>query len=337
MLRNIKKVAVLALAGLTLAACATEAPDTAANAGGADGTDGAGAEPRVVMLLNDQFDPYYLTLAKGAEEKAAELGVDFSWQAPTTLDVAAQTQLLQSIAATKPDGIIMSALDAKAMSAPMRQVNEQGIPIVTVDADVEDQNARLATFKSDGVVSGEMAADTVNELLAGTGKVGYVGYIPGIQSVDIRLKGWQEQLKKHSGLENSGEEYAGADISENVAKTSALISRVPDLKAVFASWTNAAIGAAKAVQQAGKTGDIKVVGVDASPDQVDLLRQGLVDALVVQKPYDMGKDAVEALAAYTKDGTRPQGEKLYDFVVATKDNLDTPEISQYLYVKPEGK
>ncbi|MFD2353653.1 hypothetical protein ACFSTC_36950 [Nonomuraea ferruginea] len=77
--------------------------------------------------------------------------------------------------------------------------------------------------------------------------------------------------------------------------------------------------------------------MDASPDQVDLLRQGLVDALVVQKPYDMGKDAVEALTAYTKDGTRPQGEKLYDFVVATKDNLDTPEISQYLYVKPEGK
>src|SRR5690606_23093697 len=178
MLRAIKKVAVLALAGLTLAACATE-PEPAASTGGGAGGD---AQKRVVMLLNDQFDPYYLTLVKGAEEKAKELGVDCSWQAPTTLDVAAQTQLLQSIAATRPDGIVMSALDAKAMSAPMRQVMDQGIPIVTVDADVEDQEARLATFKSDGVISGRMAADTMNELLGGSGKVGYVGYTPGIQS-----------------------------------------------------------------------------------------------------------------------------------------------------------
>src|SRR5690606_40254667 len=76
MLRAIKKVAVLALAGLTLAACATE-PEPAASTGG--GAGGA-AQERVVMLLNDQFDPYYLTLVKGAEEKAKELGVDFSWQ-----------------------------------------------------------------------------------------------------------------------------------------------------------------------------------------------------------------------------------------------------------------
>lgn len=326
------KIAVLALAGLALTACSTEETSSASGSSG-----GGGDDLKIVMLLNDQFDPYYLTLVKGAEEKAKELGIDFSWQAPTTLDVASQTQLLQSIAATKPDGIIMSALDAEAMIAPMKQVQESGIPIVTVDSDVNDESARLATFKSDGKVNGEMAADEMAELLGGEGKVGYVGYTPGIQSVDIRLEGWQQQLKTHEGLQNEGEQYAGADIAENAAKASALLSRVPDLAGIYASWTNASIGAANAVQQAGKSDDIVVIGVDASPDEVALLEQGQIDALMVQKPYDMGKDAVEALVEHAQGGNEPESENLYDVVIATPDNIDDPEISQYLYVKPESE
>lgn len=327
------KIAVLALAGLALAACSTKEDTSASGSTGGGGGD----DIKIVMLLNDQFDPYYLTLVKGAEEKAKELGIDFSWQAPTTLDVASQTQLLQSIAATKPDGIIMSALDADAMVAPMKQVQDSGIPIVTVDSDVNDESARLATFKSDGKVNGEMAADEMAELLGGEGKVGYVGYTPGIQSVDIRLEGWTEQLKEHGGLENEGEQYAGADIAENAAKASALLSRVPDLAGIYASWTNASIGAANAVQQAGKSDDIVVIGVDASPDEVALLEQGQIDALMVQKPYDMGKDAVEALVEHARGGDEPESENLYDVVIATPENIDDPEISQYLYVKPESE
>lgn len=327
------KIAVLALAGLALTACSTEEDASASGSTGGGGGD----DLKVVMLLNDQFDPYYLTLVKGAEEKAEELGIDFSWQAPTTLDVASQTQLLQSIAATKPDGIIMSALDADAMVAPMKQVQDSGIPIVTVDSDVNDESARLATFKSDGKVNGQMAADEMAELLGGEGKVGYVGYTPGIQSVDIRLEGWTEQLEEHEGIENEGEQYAGADIAENAAKASALLSRVPDLAGIYASWTNASIGAANAVQQAGKSDDIVVIGVDASPDEVALLEQGQIDALMVQKPYDMGKDAVEALVEHAQGGDEPESENLYDVVIATPDNIDDPEISQYLYVKPESE
>jgi ribose transport system substrate-binding protein len=324
------KLAALAVAGLALSACSTEADSTteAADAGGTT---------RIVMLLNDQFDPYYLTLVKGAEEKAAELGVDFSWQAPTTLDVASQTQLLQSIASTNPDGIIMSALDADAMVAPMKQVQDSGIPIVTVDSDVNDESVRLATFKSDGKANGTTAADEMNELIGGEGSVGYVGYTPGIQSVDIRLEGWTEQLDEYPGITNEGDQYAGADISENASKASALLARVPDLKGIYASWTNASIGAANAVQQAGKSDDVAVIGVDASPDEVELLRSGQIDALMVQKPYDMGADALNALVEHAEGGADPESENLYDVVVATTENLDDPDVAKYLYVKPESE
>jgi ribose transport system substrate-binding protein len=312
---------------LTLSACGSES--------GSSSGGGSAGEPKIVMLLNDQFDPYYLTLVDGAEKAAKDLGIDFSWQAPTTLDVNSQTQLLQSVAATKPDGIIMSALDADALSAPMKQIVDSGIPIVTVDADVNDKSARLGTVRSDGAATGTAAAKVMNDLTGGQGAVGYVGYTPGIQSVDIRLKGWQDGLKSFAGLDNVGEQYAGADTSENVAKASALISKDSDIKAIFASWTNAVIGTAQAVKQSGK--DIAVVGVDAAPDQVDLLKAGDVAALVAQKPAEMGKIAVEELSGFITDGTKPKSETLLDSVVITQENMDDPEFSQYFYLAAEKK
>jgi len=328
-----KKLTTVATAGLSAAALALTGCGGSSDSSEADSSSGG---LRIVMLLNDQFDPYYLTLVQGAEAQAEELGVDFSWQAPTTLDVASQTQLLQSVAATKPDGIIMSALDAQAMSAPMKQVQSQGIPIMTVDSDVEDTSARLGTVKSDGKATGAAAAEEMATLVGGSGKVGYVGYTPGIQSVDLRLEGWQTALAESPGLSNVGEQYAGADTSENVSKASALIAKDPDVKAIFASWTNATLGAAQAVQQSGK--DIDVVGVDAAPEEVAQLESGAVAALIAQKPGEMGEIAVKDLVAYVKDGVEPQSEQLLDSVVITKDNMDDPEYSKYLYVTPaEGK
>lgn len=328
-----RKVVGAAAAALAAALAVTGCSSSASGGSKAGSSGSSKSSLRIVMLLNDQFDPYYLTLVKGAQAEAKKDGVNFSWQAPTTLDVASQTQLLQSVAATKPDGIIMSALDAKAMVAPMKQVMNQGIPIMTVDSDVDDATARLGTVKSDGTATGAAAAKEMNDLLGGSGKVGYVGYTPGVQSVDLRLKGWQQALSSYSGLKNVGEQYAAADTSENVAKASALIAKDPDVKAIFASWTNATIGAAQAVKQSGK--NIAVVGVDAAPDEVSLLKSGQVSALVAQKPGEMGQIAVQDLVAYVRKGTKPKSEQLLDSVVITKDHADDPQYSQYFYVKPK--
>lgn len=319
----LKGTAIFAIGALGLSACSS---------GGAGGdTESEDGDIRIVMLLNDQFDPYYLTVVQGAEERGEELGIDFEWQAPTTLDVANQTALLKSVAATKPDGIVMSALDADAMVAPMKEVMDSGIPIVTVDSDVNDESARLGTVKSDGHAAGALAAKHAEEVTGGDGTVGYVGYTPGIQSVDIRLDGWREALGEVSGLRSVGEEYAGADVQENVDKASALIAREKDLDVIFASWTNAAIGTAQAVQQSGR--DIAVIGLDAAPEEVDLLQRGLVEALIVQRPNDMGSIAVEELVEYITDGTEPESETLLDAVVATQENMDDPDIKQYFYVQ----
>lgn len=328
-------VAYLTAAALTVTACSSSTQNDSVTHAATSNSSSSGNPLRIVMLLNDQFDPYYLTLVKGASAEAKKLDVDFSWQAPTTLDVASQTQLLQSVAATKPDGIIMSAIDASAMVAPMKQVQQSGIPIMTVDSDVNDPSARLGTVKSDGNATGAAAADEMNKLLGGSGQVGYVGYTPGIQSVDMRLAGWKARLTSYPALKSIGEQYAGADTSDNVAKASALIVKDPDVKAIFASWTNAAIGSAQAVQQSGKK--IDVIGVDAAPDEVSLLKNGQIAALVAQKPAEMGQIAVTDLVNYVREGVKPKSDQLLDSVVITQSEASDPEYSQYFYVAPKNE
>ena len=103
---------------------------------------------------------------------------------------------------------------------------------------------------------------------------------------------------------------------------------------MFGSWTNATIGVATAVQNAGKAGKVKIVGMDGAPDEVKLLKQGVVSALIVQKVYTMGQLAVQHMVDYLQNGTLPESKEiLLDSIAVTPDNVDSPDITPYLYGK----
>jgi ribose transport system substrate-binding protein len=322
--------AFVVLSGLILALALGAGASVARNSGPA-GATGAKATYNVVLITNNSFDPFYITLAAGAKAEAKRLGVNLSWQAPKTLDLPAQTQVLQAAVAKKPDFIVMSTIDARGLIAPLKKVKEAGIPVLTVDTDVLDPSVRLGTITSDNELGGKIAAQTMARLVGGKGKVAYQGYIPGIQSVDLRRKGWDNGLKAYKGIENVGPSYDNYDLKQIVAKTNALMQRHSDLAGIFAPATNEVIGVANAVQNAGKAGKVKVVGFDGAPDEVTALRRGSVTALVVQKAYTMGVLGVRYANRYLANGTKPPARTKVEFVVVTKNNVNLPEVKKYLY------
>ena len=108
----------------------------------------------------------------------------------------------------------------------------------------------------------------------------------------------------------------------------AALAKNPDLKGIFAANVFSGEGAATALKQAVKLGQVKIVGFDATPKQVHDLKSGLVQALVTQEPATIGKDGVEqALDALTgKPTTKEIGT---DFKVITKANLAQSQGSLY--------
>jgi ribose transport system substrate-binding protein len=169
---GLMKILALALTAAVLA--------LAAGVGGSVAGDTASGHKKtsydIALITNDSSDPFYVTLAAGAKAQAKAQGVKLSWQAGATIDLAGQTSVLNAVVAKKPDAIVMSIIDSKAMAGPLRKVKAAGIPVITVDTDIKDKSLRLATVRSDNFIGGKTAGTTMNTLLNGTGTVGFQGY-----------------------------------------------------------------------------------------------------------------------------------------------------------------
>lgn len=337
LMRVIASAALVVLAALVFAACGSSDDDSSSSgssssSGTATGGGDAGkarAKYKIALITNEESS-FYITLNAGAQAEAERLGVEVDWSAPRTPDLPSQTATLQSVLARRPDGVLMTAVDRTGMVAPIRQLQAKDIPVIMLDSDVADRSVRMAFIGTNNEAAGRLAAETMDRLLDGSGKVAYEGYVPGIESVDQREAGWRAGLAGFPGLESVGQTYDRGDLADVAANVNGLLRRNSDLGGIFASWTNAAIGTAQAVQNAGRTDDVNVVAMDADQQEVTLLRSGAIDALVVQQVYTAGELGVRQMVEHLENGTRPT-DTLLDPVIATRDNVDDAEIRKLLY------
>jgi ribose transport system substrate-binding protein len=179
----------------------------------------------------------------------------------------------------------------------------------------------VSQIASDNLEGGKTAGTTLLDLIGGKGKVMVVNVKPGISTTDQRGQGFEEAVKGKPGVEYLGQEYSQDDPAKAADIVTATLAKHPDLKGIFAANLFSAEGAASGLRQAGKLGDVKIVGFDAGPKQVKDLQDGLVQALIAQKPADIGSQGVEqAYKALEGEETTPKIGT--DFEVITKDNLD---------------
>jgi ribose transport system substrate-binding protein len=264
-------------------------------------------------------DEFYITMNCGAQEKAKELGVTLDFQGPDEFDAAQQTPIVDAVAAKSPDAILIAPTDTKALFAPITQA-AQNSKIVLVDTTLDDPSMAVSQIASDNLAGGKTAAETLLKLIGGKGKVMVVNVKPGISTTDQRGQGFEEGVKGKPGVTYLGQEYSNDDPAKAAAIVTAALAKNPDLKGIFATNLFSAEGSASGLRQAGKLGDVKIVGFDAGPKQVQDLKDGLVQALIAQKPADIGAQGVEQ--AYNALEGKPTTEKIgTESVSITKDNL----------------
>jgi ribose transport system substrate-binding protein len=310
-------LAVLA-AGVVAAGCGGD--DDSGGSGASGGGDGGGKNYKMTLIAGVKGDEFYITMNCGAQEKAKELGVSLDFQGPDQFDAAQQTPIVDAVAAKSPDAILIAPTDTKALFAPITQA-AQNSKIVLVDTTLDDPSMAVSQIASDNVGGGKTAGETLLDLIGGKGKVMVVNVKPGISTTDQRGQGFEEAVKGKPGVEYLGQEYSQDDPAKAADIVTATLAKHPDLKGIFAANLFSAEGAASGLRQAGKLGDVKIVGFDAGPKQVKDLEDGLVQALIAQKPADIGSQGVEQ--AYNALEGKPTEAKIgTDFEVITKDNLD---------------
>ncbi len=285
----------------------------------------------IALVTGDNHDPFYVTMHKGALAAAAKMNAKVSWNGPSVYGAAAQISILDTILASKPNALLVAPDDVKALINTLHQFDQAHVPVITLDTDVNNHSVRLGNITSNNILGGKVAAQFLAKSLHKGSQVVYVGEPTGISTTDQRERGFMIGAKA-VGFKALTPQF-GTDDDPNTATTlvSELLQRYPNLKGIFASDTSWGQGAATAIQNAGKTGKVKIVAFDAEPEEVADLKRGTIQALIVQKAYLEGYDAVEYAVNYIRNHKKVPAETNPSFVVATKSNINQPSVLKYVY------
>ena len=230
----------------------------------------------------------------------------------------------------EPDVMITAAINSTNLLPCLKQATDAGIPVVDLDANLDHDIAAEAgvdiafTIGSDNVAAGAQGAEYLVEQLGAdaSGPVLVIEGLSGNITGQRRAQGFADKLAELApGLEIVASLPGDWDRAKAANITNDILTRHPDLVAIFAANDTMALGAVETAFAAGKGEDIVMIGVDGNVDAVESIKAGRLDASVAQLPYLVGKQAVETVGAVL-DGKEVEKLQYVTTLVLTKDVLE---------------
>lgn len=329
-LKVLSLILVMGLLAFSMMACAQKAEDkkdvpqqqTQPQPGAGD------KKLQIAFIPKTLNNPFFITMEEGAKAAADKAGVELIVQAAEReIDVEKQMQIMENMITKKVDAIMISPSGSKEIVPAIKKANDAGIPVLILDTKVDKaaadaEGAKTATFiGSDNYNGGQIAADYMIEKLGGKGEIAVIEGIAGHETSDARVGGFKDRIKeKAPDIKIAASQTAqwerdkGFDVFQN------MLTANPNIKGVFAASDLMALGAVEAIAQAKKTGEIIVLGFDASNDAKQAIKDGTMDGSIAQYADEMGRLGVESAVAFLK------GTKIEEYIptkveLITKDKL----------------
>jgi ABC-type sugar transport system substrate-binding protein len=320
-------VAAIAVVGLSLSACGSSSPSSSSSGGGSS----SAAKKNLELVVGTKSDDFYVTMECGAEAEAKALGVKLTVNGPADFSVSEQAPILNAVAVSKPDALIVAPTDAQALDPELQRIQNGGTKIIFVDTSSSDMSLGVSRITSDNIGGGKLAADSLGQQIGGKGTVAVIDVNPGISTTDARIQGFAQEMKaKYPGITVLPTQYDNDSSATAASQVASDIAAHPNLAGVFATNVLSAQGAGTGVQHAGKAGKVKVATFDAEPQQMQMLKANSIQLAVAQDPYLEGQDGVEQAlnAAEGKPVTANIGTPL---VAINQQNMNQASIQQYVY------
>ncbi|MFC1440678.1 ABC transporter substrate-binding protein [Streptacidiphilus sp. N1-10] len=315
---------------LALGAAAALALTLSSCSSGSGSSGGSGGAKNITLITGVKSDPFYITMTCAAQAEAKAKGVGFTADGSAQWDVSVQRPLIDSVAAAKPAGLLVSPVDTTALTPSLKQIQNAGTKIGLVDTSVTDPSIGITRISSDNVKGGQVAADALAKQMGEKGSVIVISVKPGVSTTDDRIKGFTQEMAKYPGISVIPTLYDNDLPATAASQIQSTLAAHPDLGGVFAGNTNTAQGIATGLKQAGKQGSVKVVAFDAEPDEVTALKANTIQVLVAQDPAAIGTQAVDQLVA-AFDGKPVTASIGTTMVAITQQNMNDPAVSKYFY------
>ena len=325
------RVARFALVLLCAAAMGCSQPASEPAADG-DATTPASDRRTLVMIPKTTQSAFWNSVRKGGDQAAQEFGVELLWKGPSREnDRAGQKQVTQQFTNDAIDGILLAPTDSKALAAEVRSASAKGIPVLIFDSAVDGEAGKdfISFVASDNSVAGKMAGKHLMELVGKGGKTICFRHMEGHESTTKREDGAVAEMEAADAEILLKDRYTGDTQSEAQTTALNLIDVIREADGIFTSNQTATEGVLLALRKTNLAGKVKFVGFDSSPQLVEALRDGEIDALVVQDPVKMGYTSVKLMLDHL-DGKPIEPLVVTDVQIATKANMDDPKIKALL-------
>ena len=240
---------------------------------------------------------FWLTMRSGAQ-KALEGRDDvvLSVLAPDReINVDQQVSILEDQIQRGAKALVVAPAGSAQVMPVLENAIGRGIPVVLVDSDAP-LAGKSSYAGTDNRAGGTLAGKHVIEKVR-TGKIAIITGVPGNQSQDDRAAGFLETVATAPGLEVVTQQPANSERSLGLTVMENILTAHPDIKAVFATNDQMALGAVEAIMARSPKAGIVVVGFDATAEAVQAIIDGRMSASVAQRPFEMGRRSVEAALA----------------------------------------
>ena len=277
---------------------------------------------------------FWRTVEAGTKAAAKDLNVDTYFVGPEReVEVAKQVSMVENAITKEASAIAIAATDANGLKPVTEKVIAANIPVVTFDSDVADSISQ-SFIATNNVAASFKAGEEMAKLINGKGKVAIISHLAGTTSAIEREKGFRDALAKYPDIEILNTQFSEGDRAKALSITQDFLTANPDLVGIFATNEGGAVGMAKGVEESGRSDSLVAIGFDASADIISFLEKEILDAVIVQDPFNMGYLTVATAVKLIKG---EQVEKVIDTgsKLINKANMQTEEMQKILY--PLGK
>jgi inositol transport system substrate-binding protein len=272
-----------------------------------------------VADFSDQFQVYVMDGMKETEEKIKDKAEVIYMDAK--YDPQKQISQVENLIAQKVDSIVLFAVDGDSGNKMAEAIKAAGIHLILVNRPIPNMDLALTYVGSNSVESGEIQAREMARLLNGKGNIavllGEFGHQPQIE----RLQGYKNILKDYPDMKIVVEDSAGWYRDKGMALMENWLQKKTQIDAVLANNDEMALGAIKAIEDAGMAGKIVVSGIDATPEALEFVKAGRQAYTVFQDAKGQGRKSVE-VAFNAAEGQTIDKEYMIPYELVTKDKVD---------------
>jgi ribose transport system substrate-binding protein len=280
---------------------------------------------------------FWQSIHAGAAKAGKELGVTIVWRGPLREDEReSQISEVERFVTSGVSGLVLAPLDEVALAQPVADARRSGIPVVVIDSGLKGSDY-VSFVATDNLLAGRLGGERLASLLHDKGRVVLLRYAEGSESTLQREEGFLEAMKGRPGITVvSANQYGGADVEGAYKKSEAMLTGLKradgslDVDGIFTPNESTTLAMMRVLADNGWAGRVRFVGFDASDTLLKGMRDGHIDAIVVQDPVKMGYLGVRILVAHIRG---EQVERRVDTGVrlVARDQLDDPDVQELLH------